>query len=86
MGAAPSVEDRSAAAFPVGVNEVGNRCFNARVFQRRNHQFALPGAIVGCFPMLHGAPAAHAKMPADRRDALRARFDDMKKAPPIGMA
>ena len=54
--------------------------------QRFDDELALPGAVGGERPVLHGAAAADAEMRADRSDALGARRVDVQEVAAIGMA
>src|SRR5579863_3445539 len=86
MRAAPGVEHGPAAALAMRVDEVGDRGIEAGLPQRRDEEVALPRAIMGSVPVLHGTAAAHAEMRTDRRDALRACRSDVNQMPAVGMA
>src|SRR4029077_19660909 len=86
MAAAPGGDHAAEAAVAVGVDQVGDRRFDAGLAQRRDDEIAFPGAIVFALPMLHGAAAADAEMRADRSDTRGARCVDAEKLPPVGMA
>ena len=84
--AAPGMKYGAAAAVAMGIDQLGDRRVEPGLAQRLDDEIALPGAIAGGVPVLHGAAAAHAEMRANRRDALRARRVDVQKPPPVGMA
>ena len=54
--------------------------------QRLDEKTALPVAIARHVPMLRLASAAHAEMPAHRRDTLGARVLDAQQMAAVGMA
>ena len=70
-----SVERRSPAAFAVGIDEIGDRRFDAGLGERDDCELLLPGAIGVGAPLLQRAAAARAEMRADRLNALRARCE-----------
>jgi len=65
--AAAGVKHRTAAALAVSVDELADRCIEARLPQRLDHEAALPGAIRRALPVLQRAAAADAEMRTDRR-------------------
>lgn len=86
MRTAAGVQHGSSATGAVRVNEIGYRRIEADKPQGLNNEIALPRSVAITIPMLHGAAPTHAKVRADRGDALRARGSDVQKAAPVWMA
>src|SRR5690606_19320955 len=64
-------QDRAAPTAPCGRKRVPDRHIETAVAEGGSHLATLPGEIGTFAHVLQGAAAAGAKMPADRRDALR---------------
>src|SRR6185312_4215184 len=84
--AAPRMEDGTAAAVPVGVDEAADLGLDAGLRKRRDHELPFPGVVVRRLPVLQRAAAAGAEMRADRHDPRRARLIDTQQAAAIRMA
>ena len=86
MGSTPRVENRTAAALAVSVDELGDRNLQAGLAQRIDHEVPFPGAIMRHIPVLDRAAPAHAEMRADRRNSLRTWRFDVQQLPAVVMA
>ena len=86
MGAAARVKDDAAAAFAMGVDEIGDRRVDRRPAATRSPRDRASRRGRRARPVLQGAAAANAEMRADRRDAVRARCLDGDQRAPVGMA
>src|SRR5262249_53985031 len=69
----------------MGIDQRRNRAVEFCLRERLDRQRMFPGPVVFDLPMLDGAAAADAEMPAERRDALRARYLDIEEAAAVGM-
>ena len=62
QAAAPGVQHGAPAAFAVGIDEIGNRCFDPGLGERGDCKPPLPSAVGVGAPVLHRAAAAGAEM------------------------
>ena len=83
---ASGMDGDAAAAGAVGIDEVVDFAGDAGMPERIDHDPALPGAIGLGLPVLDGAAAAGAEIPAERRDPLRAGVLDAQQLPALGIA
>ena len=85
MRSHPRVQRDAAAADAMGIDQRRDVAIDSGLRQRRDHEFALPGAIRLGVPVLDRAAAADAEMRAERFDPLRACGLDRDQSPAVGM-
>ena len=83
--AAAGMDGDAPAAGAVGIDEAVDLAFDAGMRKRIDNDLAFPGAIGFRLPVLNGAAAAIAEIPAERRDPLRACTFDARQMPAVGM-